>query len=111
MTPYYHQSNISTPPTPRDGNTFPPLRSPLPGLHNHIVKRDSTEEGRGPFDEDDIELQLSSYSHSRSSSNVEMGLRVLKYLTITFLGLVVIGISIHISNVLYQAYVPLYNHH
>jgi hypothetical protein len=33
-------------------------------------------------------------------------LRVLKYLTIVFLGLIVIGSSIHISNVLYQTYVP-----
>ena len=98
MTPYYHQSNISTPLTPREGNTFPPLRSPLPG-HNHIIKREY-EEGRGAFDEDDIELQLSS--HSRSRSNVEMGLRVLKYLTILFLGLNVIGTSLHISNVFYQ---------
>jgi hypothetical protein len=109
MTPYYHQSTIPTPPpTPREGNTFPPLRSPLPG-HNHIIKREY-EEGRGVFDEDDIELQLSS--HSRSSSNVEMGLRVLKYLTIVFLGLIVIVTSIHISNVLYQTYVlPPYYHH
>jgi hypothetical protein len=97
MTPYYHQSTISTPPTPREGNTFPPLRSSLPG-HNHIVKREPFEEGAGPFDEDDIELQLSSHSRSR----LELGLRVLKYLTIVLLGLVIIGTSLHISNVLYQ---------
>ena len=107
MKPYYPQSNISTPPptpTIREGNTFPPLRSPLPG-HNHIINREYEEGGRGAFDEDDIEIQLSP--HSRSSSNVEIRLRVLQYLTIVFLGLIVIGTSIHISNVLYQTYAPL----
>ena len=100
MTPYYHQSNISTPPpTPRNGNTFPPLRSPLL-KHNHIVKhKASEEEGRGPFDEDDIELQLSSQS---SSSNLKTGLKLLKYLLVMFIGLLIIGTSIHIYHVFYQ---------
>jgi len=99
MTPYYHQSNISTPPTPREGNTFPPLKS-----HSHLpkIKRESFEEGTGPFDEDDIELQLSSHS----SSNLELTFKVLKNCTILFLGLIFIGGSFHISNVLYQPYVP-----
>jgi len=100
MTLYYHQSNISTPPpTPRHGNTFPPLRSPLL-KHNHIVKhKASEEEGRGPFDEDDIELQLSSQS---SSSNLETGLKVLRYFLVMFVGLLIIGTSIHIYHVFYQ---------
>ena len=100
MTPYYHQSNISTPPpTPRHGNTFPPLRSPLL-KDDHIVKRNSSEEeGRGPFDEDDIELQLSSRS---SSSNLKTGWKLLKYLLVMFIGLLIIGTSIHIYHVSYQ---------
>jgi len=98
MTPYYHESNISTPPTPREGNTFPPLKS---HQRNHINKGEYEEE-RGPFDEDDIELQLSSHS----SSNLELAVKVLKYCTILFLGLIIIGGSFHITNVLYQPYVP-----
>jgi len=100
MTPYYHQSNISTPPTPREGNTFPPLKS---HQKRNPINKGEYEEETGPFDEDDIELQLSSHS----TSNLEIGLKVLKYCSILFLGLVVIGGSFHISNVLYQPYVPL----
>jgi len=95
MTPYSHQSNISTPPTPREGNKFPPLKS---HQKQNQINKGEYEEERGPFDEDDIELQLSSHS----LSNLELGLKVLKYCSILFLGLVIIGGSFHISNVLYR---------
>lgn len=64
-----------------------------------MVKHRSSEEERGPFDEDDIELQISSQS---SSSKLETGLKILKYFLMMFVRLLIIGTSIHIYHVFYQ---------
>lgn len=61
---------------------------------------DPSEDGRGPFDEDDIELQLSS-STTLKGSRGERVLRVLRFSFVLFLGLVLIGASVRIGDMFY----------
>lgn len=107
MPPYYHTSpsSVTPPPTPRIGNTFPPLKykyKPEPQTidqSEYPFEGDGKRRNQGPFDEDDIELQLSS---TKSKSDRVKGLNILRYVSVLFLGLVSIGSSIHMGHILYS---------